>query len=594
MSSSAADNMTLSPSPDFDRRSGPIALIIMDGVGVAPPKEWNAFHCARTPFLDDLLSGKMTHLNNSHSKDVHVITGELDASGKSVGLPSMGDMGNSEVGHNAMGAGRVFDQGAKLVNKAFDSGDFREEKVWKWLMENCVGGNKEEGKGTLHMIGLYSDGNVHAHVNHVFKLIDAAIDDGVKKIRLHVLADGRDVSEKSVLDYVGPLEKRLDNIRKTAGVDVRIASGGGRMVTTMDRYEANWEVVQNGWKAHVLADTDSLESFPSYAEAVKHYYDADDKIIDQYLPPFVIVDAESKEPVGRMQDGDSVLFWNFRGDRAIEISKAFEAPEGKFDAFDRGDMPKVRYAGMMQYDGDAQIPDKFVVTPPAIKRTVGEYAVKNGRKRFSISETQKFGHVTYFYNGNRAAKFDEKMEKYTCIPSYQEREDTRPWMRCAEITDAALKEMDEFKPDLIVLNYANGDMVGHTGNNSAARIAMECVDLCLTRIVPAIVKKGGAVIVTADHGNCDIMAEVDKKTGEAKPGSQPEGWKALTSHTKQVVPVAIVGKGMGKYEFNSEARWADDKDCKHPGIANLGATVLNLLGLEKPADFLPPVLKKKE
>lgn len=584
--------MTLESSPDFPRRSGPVALIIMDGVGVAPPTEWNAVTSAHTPYLDKILSGTVPniHLNGVNVKELKSITGELDASGKSVGLPSMGDMGNSEVGHNAMGAGRVYDQGAKLVNRAFDSGEFRKEKVWKWLVEGC-----KEGDGCFHMIGLYSDGNVHAHVNHVFKLVDAAIDDGVKKIRLHVLADGRDVSERSVLTYVRPLEKRLENFRETAGVDVRIASGGGRMVTTMDRYEANWDIVNNGWKAHVLGDTDSLDSFTSYSEAVQHYYDSDPKLVDQYMPPFVIVEGDNKEPVGSMQDGDSVLFWNFRGDRAIEISKALEAPEGEFDKFDRKRVPKIRYAGVMQYDGDAGIPKKYVVSPPSITRTVGEYAVKNGRKRFSISETQKYGHVTYFYNGNRAAKFNEEKELYTCIPSYSEREDTRPWMRCAEVTDEALKQITEFKPDLVILNYANGDMVGHTGHTAAARIAMECIDLCLSRIIPGIIKADGVAILTADHGNCDIMAEVDKKSGEPKPGSQPEGWKALTSHTTQRVPVAIVGKSLEKYEFNDEARWsATDDDCKRPGIANLGATVLNLLGFKEPEDFLPPVLKVKE
>ena len=572
----SSESMTLAPNPSFPKRDGPVALIVLDGVGVAPDKEWNAVTKARTPFLDDLFAGK-------GPDGCPGLCTELEASGKSVGLPSNGDMGNSEVGHNALGAGRVFDQGAKLVNNAFSTGSFKQSKVWSWLLEKCVG----ENANTLHLMGLYSDGNVHAHVNHVYQLLDAAIDAGVKRIRLHVLADGRDVSEKSVLDYLGPLEKRLDTIR-SSGTDARIASGGGRMVTTMDRYEADWEIVNRGWRAHVLGDKDSIESFGSATEAIEKFYA--DGFLDQHLPPFVLVDGE-KKPIGPILDGDSVLFWNFRGDRALEISQAFEAPEGEFDKFDRKRVPDVRYAGMMQYDGDAGIPTNFLVAPPTISRTVPEYCVKNGVTRYSVSETQKFGHVTYFYNGNRTAKFDEDLEKYTCIKSYTEREHTRPWMRAAEITDEALKELDEFKPDLMVINYPNGDMVGHTGNFQAARIAMECMDLCVARLVPEIVKRGGVVILTADHGNADIMAELDKKTGLPKKGDRPEGWKPLVSHTKSRVPCAIIGKGMDDYEIDTSATWGGDSE--YAGIANLGATTLNLLGFESPHDYVPSILKKK-
>eukprot|EP00177_Eucheuma_denticulatum_P004972 GFKZ01009041.1.p1 GENE.GFKZ01009041.1~~GFKZ01009041.1.p1 ORF type:complete len:578 (-),score=100.60 GFKZ01009041.1:1168-2901(-) len=575
-SSSAAPSMTLSPHPDFTKPDGPVALIILDGVGLAPEAEWNAVTTSRIPFIDQLFEAK--------GPDGHpALFTELDASGKSVGLPTMGDMGNSEVGHNALGAGRVFDQGAKLVNNAFKTDDFKSD-VWRWLMEPVVTG------GTFHLIGLYSDGNVHAHVNHVFQLIDAAIDEGAKRIRVHVLADGRDVSERSALDYFGPLEKRLDAIRET-GVDARVASGGGRMVVTMDRYEADWGMVERGWAAHVLGDTVNLQSFPSACAAVEHFY-KDDTLVDQYFPPFVIVD-EKGDAVGPVMDGDSVLFWNFRGDRGIEISMAFEADEGEFSHFDRKRVPKTRYAGMMQYDGDAGIPARFLVSPPSIDRTVGEYVVKNGLKRYSLSETQKYGHVTYFYNGNRAAKFDEELEKYTCVPSYKQREDSRPWMKSAEISDEILKELDDFKPDLMVINYANGDMVGHTGHMAASRIAMECLDLCLTRVVPEILARGGVAIVTADHGNIDIMAELGKD-GLPKKGNQPEGWKAKVSHTKQPVPCVITGPGIEKYEIDTTARWGSDPECKRAGIVNLSATVLNLLGLKAPSDFVPSLLKLKQ
>lgn len=569
-------DMKLAANTAFPKRDGPIALIVLDGVGLAPDKAWNAVTTADTRFLDALLAGKGPN-------GTPTLYTELEASGKSVGLPSNGDMGNSEVGHNALGAGRVFDQGAKLVNNSFASGSFKEGQVWKWLLERCA----SPADGTLHLLGLYSDGNVHAHVNHVYQLLDAAIDGGVKRIRLHVLADGRDVSERSVLEYLGPLEKRLTAVRAT-GVDARIASGGGRMVVTMDRYEADWGIVERGWNAHVLGDTTRIAPFPSATAAIEKFYA--DGINDQYLPPFVIVD-DSGQAVGPVEDGDSLLFWNFRGDRAIEISKAFEAPQGQFDHFQRIRVPDVRYAGMMQYDGDANIPSNFLVSPPTIDRTVAEFCVKNGLKRYSVSETQKFGHVTYFYNGNRNAKFDETLEKYTCIESFKQKENTRPWMKCDAITDEALKELDEFKPDLMVINYANGDMVGHTGDTRASRLAMACVDLCLERLVPAIIEKGGIVVLTADHGNCDIMAELDKKTGEPKAGNQPEGWKALVSHTKQRVPCVIVGKGMDKYEVDAAVTWGGEST--YAGIANLGATTLNLLGLESPSNYVASILKKK-
>lgn len=571
-----SSSMKLKQKEGFSKPNGPVALIIMDGVGQAPAEEWNAVTSSRTPFLDKLYTGE-------GPDGVPAYFCELDASGMSVGLPSMGDMGNSEVGHNALGAGRVFDQGAKLVNKAFSSGEFK-SAVWDWLIEQCTSPNN----GTLHLIGLYSDGNVHSHVNHVYQLIDGAIEDGARKIRIHILADGRDVPDRSVLDYIEPLEKRLQSLRDS-GVDVCVASGGGRMVVTMDRYGADWKIVERGWRAHCLGDT-SLDTFKSSIDAINHFY-KDDKMVDQFLPPFVLVD-DNRQPVGAIHDGDSILFWNFRGDRSIQISTAFEAASDAFPYFDRVRVPKTRFAGMMQYDGDAGVPERFLVAPQTFGRTVGELCVKNGFKRYSISEGQKFGHVTYFFNGNRAAKFDEELEKYTCIPSYKEREDSRPWMKAAEITDEIIKELDGFKPDLLITNFANGDMVGHTGNMISTRLAMECVDLCLSRLIPEIVRRNGIVVLTADHGNCDIMAEIDKD-GKPKAGSQPEGWKAKVSHTKQRVPLVITGKGIDNYELDTSVRWGDCAECKYPGIANVSATLLNLLGLEEPEDYLPSVLKLK-
>lgn len=572
MASSSAD-MKLGPKVGFAKPDGPVALIVLDGVGVAKDSAWNAFSRAHTPFLDSLKEGKGPHGSTS-------LYTELHASGLSVGLPEMSDMGNSEVGHNALGAGRVFEQGAKLVNSALRTGTFKEGEVWNWLVEPA------KADGTLHLLGLFSDGNVHAHVDHVYRLLEGAVEDGAKRIRIHALADGRDVSACSVLDYIGPLEKRLEDIR-ASGVDVRIASGGGRMVVTMDRYEAEWAMVERGWNAHVLGNAE--HKFKSYTAAVEEFY-KNDSMSDQYLPGFVLVDDDG-EPLGTVEDGDSLLLWNFRGDRAIEISQAFEAAEGEFPHFDRVRVPKLRYAGIMEYDGDGGIPTKFLVAPPSISRTVPEYVVRNGMTRYSISETQKYGHVTYFLNGNRASKFDSDKELYTCIPSYLARENTRPWMRCAEITDAAIKELDDFNPDFIVMNYPGGDMCGHCGVTNATRIGVECIDLSIARIIPEIIARGGTVIVTADHGNCEQMAELDKKTGEPKKGKEPEGWKPHTSHTTQKVPCFVVGSGVNKFAIDTTARWGDNPECDSAGLVNIGSTVLNLLGLKEPEDYLPGILK---
>lgn len=573
----AASDMSLPPKAGFTKPEGPIALIVMDGVGLAEDQPWNAFSKAYTPFLDQMkaASGPL------FPEGVSSLYTELHASGLSVGLPTMDDMGNSEVGHNALGAGRIFQQGAKLVNTSFEAGTFREGDTWKWLL-GCVPSN------TLHLLGLFSDGNVHAHVNHVYRLIDAAVEDGVTRIRIHALADGRDVSARSVLDYIGPLEKRLEAVR-AQGIDICIASGGGRMVLTMDRYEADWAMVERGWQTHVLGDTSKAMPVPSYTAAIEELY-KNESMADQYLPGFVIVDANGA-PVGPVQDGDSLVLWNFRGDRAIEISTALESPEGDFPHFDRVRVPKVRYAGMMEYDGDAGIPKKFLVAPPSISKTVPEFVVRNGFKRYSVSETQKYGHVSYFFNGNRASMFDESKELYTCIESYLQRENTRPWMRCAEITDAAIKELDDFKPDLMVMNYPGGDMCGHCGVTNATRIGMECIDLSLGRLIPEIIARGGLVIVTADHGNCEIMAELDKKTGQPKKGREPEGWKPHVSHTTRKVPCYIAGKGVERYQIDEAARWGQIPECDSAGIVNVGPTILNLLGLEEPQEYLPGILK---
>ncbi|MBD90257.1 MAG: phosphoglycerate mutase (2,3-diphosphoglycerate-independent) [Deltaproteobacteria bacterium] len=548
----------LEPHPDLEAPVGPVCLVVMDGVGVAPPHPANAWHLADTPFLDGLMDGP--------------VVGALAAHGRAVGMPTDGDMGNSEVGHNALGAGRVFDQGAKLVANAIASGTLFEGDAWRWVMEPCA------ASGTLHLLGLWSDGNVHSHLDHAMALLERALADGAVRVRFHLLIDGRDVGETSALEYVLPLERRIAELRE-AGHDVAVASAGGRMTITMDRYEADWSMVERGWGHHVLGEG---RAFSSLSEAIETLRREQPGVIDQNLPGFIIDEGEG--PVGTIEDGDAVVLFNFRGDRAIEMTRAFEAPEGADFPFDRQRVPRVRYAGMMQYDGDLQLPSRFLVTPPAIDRTVGEYLARSGKRQVAVSETQKFGHVTYFFNGNRSGAFDETLESYVEIPSDNIDFSQAPAMKAEEIVDATLAEIDRFSPDFVRVNIANGDMVGHTGVLAAAVEAMRVTDRAVERLTREVLERGGICVILADHGNCEEMAERDKKTGELKPGDSPEGFKPATSHTLNPVPCMIVGAGDGE-------RYVLDAQVVEPGLANVTATCLALLGLQPPAEYLPSLVR---
>jgi 2,3-bisphosphoglycerate-independent phosphoglycerate mutase len=530
---------------NFEEYKGPVVVIVMDGIGISENTEGNAVYNAYTPNLDNLLKQYPNTLINAH--------------GSAVGLPSDDDMGNSEVGHNAIGSGQIYSQGAKLVNEAIKSGKMFEGSTWKQ-----VTGNVQMHGSTLHFLGLFSDGNVHSHIDHLKAMIMKAKEQGIERVRVHILLDGRDVGETSALEYVTPFEQFLSEIR-SQNFDAKIASGGGRMKITMDRYEANWSMVEKGWQTHVLGEG---RQFASATEAINTFR-SESRVIDQDLPPFVI--AENANPIGTIEDNDSVIFFNFRGDRAIEISRAFE--EVEFTKFDRKRFPKVVYAGMLEYDGDLHIPSRYLVAPPEIKNTLGEHLCKSGVRQLAISETQKYGHVTYFWNGNKSGKFDDKLETYIEIPSDIVPFEERPWMKAAEITDKLIEQMRTGKYDFVRVNFPNGDMVGHTGVFQATRIAVETVDLCLKRILSVVDELGGVAIITADHGNADEMFETDKK-GNAKKDDNGTV-KAKTSHTLNKVPFIIYDN------YNAEKFTLKQGDF---GLANIASTVANLLGYEAP-DF---------
>ncbi len=535
----------LKKHPSFPGIEGPILTVIMDGVGLNASPIGNAVLHANTPTLDRL------------ARDYPHTT--LLAHGKAVGMPSDADMGNSEVGHNALGAGQVFSQGAALVSDAIASGALFKGQAWQEIVANA----RERGS-TLHLIGLFSDGNVHSHIDHLKALILRARDEGTKRVRIHILLDGRDVPETSALEYVEPFEQFLAETRGE-NFDVAIASGGGRMVITMDRYEANWGMVEKGWQTHVHGEG---QQFDSALAAIKSLRAEHPGTIDQDLPPFVI--AAHGEPVGPIRDGDSVVFFNFRGDRAIEISRAFS--DDDFGFFDRGARPDVTYAGMLQYDGDLLIPERFLVAPPAIANTMSEYLAATGITELAISETQKYGHVTYFWNGNRSGKFDEKLADFVEIRSDVIPFEQRPWMKSAEITDELIERLKSGKYRTLRVNYANGDMVGHTGNYDAAIVAVECVDLALARLLPVIDKLGGVAMITADHGNADEMFQLDKS---GKPAVDEHGaQQAKTSHTLNPVPFYFYDN-----VSNGAIRIAGGRSC---GLSNVAASTVNLLGYAAP------------
>ena len=544
---------------NFGGIDGPVLTVVMDGVGLAPDTISNAVAGAYTPTLDMLME-KYPMVS-------------LKAHGTAVGLPSDDDMGNSEVGHNALGAGQVFAQGAKLVSNSIESGKMFTSDTWQAIVSNV----KTSG-GVLHFLGLFSDGNVHSHIDHLKAMIVRAKEEGVSTVRVHILIDGRDVGETSALDYILPFEDFLSSLR-TADFDIKIASGGGRMKITMDRYEADWSMVERGWQTHVLGEG---RQFASAAEAVETYR-KELGVIDQDLPAFVI--AENGAPVGTINDGDSVIFYNFRGDRSIEISKAFDAPAGEFDKFDRVRVPAVVYAGMLEYDGDLHIPSRYLVSPPEITNTMSEYLTLTGVKQLAISETQKYGHVTYFWNGNRSGKFSEELETYIEIPSDVVPFEQRPWMKCAEITDKLIECIESGEYDYLRVNFPNGDMVGHTGSLLATRCSMEALDLQLARILKAVDKAGGVALITADHGNADEMYEMDKKTKLPK-ADKNGNYKAKTSHTLNPVPCII-------YDNVTNGAYTVKADEGNFGLANVAATMVNLMGYEAPAMWEESIIDVK-
>lgn len=552
--------MNLEKLITFHGRPGPLLLIVMDGVGLAADGPANAVSLANTPVLDKLFA------SDKYTK--------LHAHGTHVGLTDDREMGNSEVGHNTMGGGRIFAQGAKLVKQAFDDDSIFASDVWRKVESRGKGGH------TVHFLGLLSDGNVHAHINHLLALIERCRQSGIQSVCVHALLDGRDVEPRSALVYLQQLETELAIINRIKGFHYRIASGGGRMAVTMDRYQANWRMVKKGFDAHVHGHIDAHDDDHDDAggrmvanaqDEVRRQYAADPNCTDQFLAPFVIAD-EDGNPLGAMRDGDAVVLFNFRGDRAIEIARAIEDRE--FNEFDRGVMPELFFCGMLQYDGDLNVPRNYLVAPPVIDRTMVEFMCAEKLKTFAVSETQKFGHVTYFWNGNRSGKLDEELETWVEIPSDNIEFSRAPAMKAAEITDATIQLIRSGEYRFGRINFANGDMVGHSGDIAATVRAVEVVDACIGRLIEAVAQCRGTLLVTADHGNADVMFV--EKNGERV---------VRTAHSLNPVPFAIVDS----HDDSTSDRY-EMASIENPGLANVAATVFNLMGYRAPKDYAPSLI----
>ena len=564
-------NFNLEKLPNYSGVKGPLLLIILDGLGIfkknADGYPGNAIDIAQPKNITKLLENEK-------------IVAYLKAHGTAVGMPSDDDQGNSEVGHNAMGAGRVFSQGASLVDNAINDRSLFEGDTWKEMIDNAL-----THKTPVHLIGLLSDGNVHSNISHLMALISECDKREIEEVYVHGLLDGRDVPPLSALRYFGELQDFLWSLRVQALKDNKkrryyIASGGGRMVTTMDRYEADWSIVERGYQAHVLGEGPLFaDALTAIAEMRKEY-----SVDDQYLPHWVVRDPENSEkPIAQIDDNHNVIFYNFRGDRAIEICRALVDTD--FKGFERKRFPKVFFAGMMEYDGDLHIPPKYLVSPPAIERTVSEYLAKNDISQYAISETQKFGHVTYFWNGNNSAKFSEENEEWVEIESDRIPFDQAPNMKAKEITQELEKALTSGKYKFLRVNFANGDMVGHTGSLDAAVKAVRALDEAVGHLVAIIDELEGTVIITADHGNCEQMYAVNKKTGEAVLGAGGN-FDKMTSHTLNPVPFMMRSPDVGKFELNDKV--------KDPGLGNIASTLLMLLGFNKPDDYLDSIIRVKK
>lgn len=500
----------------------PVVLCIMDGFGYNPDEKGNAIKAANTPRLDDIFANNPTTY--------------IGASGMDVGLPD-GQMGNSEVGHTNIGAGRIVYQELTRITKSIQDGDFFVNDAFKKAIENC-----KKNDSALHIMGLLSNGGVHSHNTHLYALLELAKKNGLSKVFVHCFLDGRDVPPSSGVDFIGELENKLSEI------------GVGKIATVMGRFYAMdrdnmWDRVGMAYNAMVngegIHSSDALDAVRKSYETI----DEDGKYLtDEFVLPTVIDGSDS------IKENDSVVFYNFRPDRAREITRTFVDPD--FNGFDRKAFFPLYYVCMTQYD--AEMPNVDVAfKPEALTNTMGEYLSKLGKTQLRIAETQKYAHVTFFYNGGEEKVYSGEDRILIDSPKISTF-DLKPEMSAYEVCDAACKEIRSGKYDVVILNYANCDMVGHTGIFDAAVKAVEAVDECVGKLVDAVMDMDGVILITADHGNADKMFDDD--------GSP------FTAHTTNLVPLTVVGK---------------ECTLKKEGgrLCDLSPTMLDIMGIEQPKEM---------
>ncbi|MEZ7823445.1 MAG: 2,3-bisphosphoglycerate-independent phosphoglycerate mutase [SAR324 cluster bacterium] len=531
---------------------GPLIHVVLDGWGVGAADETNAVNRANLPVISRLIRGCPYT--------------QLWTHGKYVGLPNEKDMGGSEVGHMTMGAGMVMEQGPTLIQDLLQSGEFFENPVLSRIIQNCV-----ERDTPLHLLGLLSNGNIHSHVDHTEAIIRHAFQSGIRRCYLHALLDGRDAGVQSALDFTEPFEKLFSELKgQRPGIDYAFASGGGREVITMDR-DNNWEKIETGWRIHVQGQSEN--QFPSIRDAIEHFRKQNPEIIDQDIPGFVII--RNGEAVGRIEDQHALIFTNFRGDRATQFSRAFLADE--FPYFERYRCPEVLFAGMTQYDQDNQIPPDYLVGTPVVEEPFGKRILELGLKQFRLSETQKFAHVTFFYNGGYREPLDPLKENYHFIasdkiPSFAE----RPAMKASGISKKAVEFINSGEYQYGLINFANADMVGHTGDFQATVRAVEAVDSALDNIVRAIDAVNGLLVITADHGNADEML-ISNQNGTLEISAK---------HSLNPVPFLI-------YDplYNGDYRLKPFGQEYNNNLSNIAATNFLLLGQAVPDDLAPSLFE---
>ena len=493
--------------------NGKVALIILDGYGIGEPNDGNAIYMAQTPVMDGLLQ------RWPHTK--------LSASGLDVGLPD-GQMGNSEVGHTNIGSGRVVFQDLPRITKAIEDGTFFENPVYAAALDNAANGK------ALHILGLLSDGGVHSHIRHILAMVKMAHDRGIARVYLHCFLDGRDVSPTSGADFVAEAQKKCAEL------------GVGKIATVMGRYYAmdrdkRWDRLERAYDAMVYGE--GIQN-PDPVAAIRESYQ--NGVTDEFVEP-VVCDKE-----GTISDNDAIIFFNYRPDRAREITRAFVDPA--FDGFQREYFP-VTYVCNTEYD--ATMPNVLVAFPRiTIHNGLGEYLSKLGLTQLRIAETEKYAHVTFFFNGGVEAPYPGEDRVLVASPKVATY-DLQPEMSAYEVTEKCVERIESGAYDVMILNFANCDMVGHTGNYDAAVKAVETVDECVGKVVEATLKMGGIAMITADHGNAEQMLQSDGKS-------------PMTAHTTNVVPFILCGAGT---------------ELREGRLADIAPTILDVMGLEKPTEM---------